>query len=61
MHVVRNGLERRLQPGLAEEFSDKIDVLTSSVSGHQYLDAQGNEITVEVSIGEYPEILRPDH
>jgi hypothetical protein len=55
-----NGLEWSLQPALAEDFADKLDVLASSVSGHQYLDARGNDIAVEVSIGEYAETLHPD-
>ena len=61
MRFARNDLEWRLQPELAEDFADKIDVLASSLSGHQYLDARGSDITVEVSIGEYPETLHPDH
>ena len=60
MGFVRNGLEWRLRSDLAEDFAEKIDVLASSVSGHQYLDAYGSDITVEVSIGEYPETLHPD-
>jgi hypothetical protein len=59
MHFVRNGLEWRLQPELAEDFADKVDVLGSSASGHQYLDARGSDITVVVSIGEYPEAFHP--
>jgi hypothetical protein len=59
MRLVRNELEWRLQPELAEDFADMVDVLTSSVSGHQYLDARGNDITVMVSIGEYPESFHP--
>jgi hypothetical protein len=59
MRLVRNELEWRLQPELAEDFADKVDVLTSSASGHQYLDARGNDITVMVSIGEYPESFHP--
>jgi hypothetical protein len=55
-----NDLEWSLQPALAEDFADKLDVLASSVSRHQYLDARGNDIAVEVSIGEYPETLHPD-
>lgn len=60
MRFGRDGLEWSLQPVLAEDFADKLDVLASSVSGHQYLDARGNDIAVEVSIGEYPESLHPD-
>jgi len=33
MGFVRNGLEWRLRPDLAEDFAEKIDVLASSVSG----------------------------
>jgi hypothetical protein len=60
MRLARDGLEWRLQPDLAEDFAEMIDVLASSVSGHQYLETRGSDITVEVSIGEYPETLRPD-
>jgi hypothetical protein len=60
MHLTRNGLEWRLLPGLAEDFAAKVDALASCVEGHQYLDADGNAIAVEVSIGEYPESLHPD-
>jgi hypothetical protein len=60
MRFGRGGLEWSVQPVLAEDFADKLDVLASSVSGHQYLDVRGNDIAVEVSIGEYPEILHPD-
>lgn len=60
MRFVRGGLEWRLRPDLAEDFAEKVDVLTSSVTGHQYLDAYGTDIAVEVSTGEYPESLHPD-
>jgi hypothetical protein len=59
MRFGRDGLEWSLQLALAEDFADKVDVLASSVSGHQYLDARGNDIAVEVSIGEYPETDPP--
>ena len=59
MHFARDGLEWRLRPDLAEDFAEKVDVLASSASGHQYLDSYSNDITVEVSIGEYPESLHP--
>ena len=60
MRFGRDGLEWSLQPVLAEDFADKLDVLASSASGHQYLDARGNDIAVEVSMGEHPETLHPD-
>ena len=60
MRIARDGLEWTLQPDLAEDFAEMIDVLASSVSGHQYLETRGSDITVEVSIGEYPQTLRPD-
>ncbi len=60
MHLVRNDLEWRLLPELAEDFAEKVDVLASCVAGHQYLDAKGSDIVVEVSTGEYPESLHPD-
>ncbi|MBR1277918.1 hypothetical protein [Bradyrhizobium sp. AUGA SZCCT0283] len=60
MRLARDGLEWRLQPDLAEDFAEMVDVLASSVSGHQYLETRGSDISVEVSIGEYPETLRPD-
>jgi hypothetical protein len=60
MRFARGGLEWRLHRGLAEEYAEKIHVLASSSSGHQYLDAPGGQIAVEVSIGEYSETIRPD-
>src|SRR5437762_1490923 len=60
MRFVRGGLEWRLRPDLAEDFAEKVDVLASSVAGHQYLDAYGTDIAVQVSTGEYPESLHPD-
>ncbi len=60
MRLAREGLEWRLRPELAEDYAEMVDVLASSASGHQYLEARGSDITVEVSIGEYPESLRPD-
>ena len=61
MRFGRDCLEWSLQPDLADDFAEKIDALASSVSGHQYLDAHSRAITVEVSIGEYPESLHPDY
>ena len=55
-----DGLEWRLQPDLAEDFAEKVDVLASCVAGHQYLNAYNCDINVEVSTGEYPESLHPD-
>lgn len=60
MRRSRDGFEWSLQPALAEEFADKIAGLVTSASGHQYLDARGNGIAVEVSIGEYPETFHPN-
>jgi hypothetical protein len=60
MHFARDGLEWKLRSDLAESFAEKIDVLASSKSGHQYLDSYGDDITVEVSIGEYPDGLHPN-
>jgi hypothetical protein len=59
MRLARSGLEWKLQPELAEAFAHKVHQLTSAGDGHQYLDARGNEVAVEVSIGEYPEALNP--
>lgn len=59
MRLVGDDLEWRLRPELAEDYAEKVDALTSSISGHQYLEANNGDITVEVSIGEYPETLRP--
>ena len=61
MRLARDGLEWRLRPDLAEDFAEKVDVLAASVAGHQYLDHYpgDGDITVQVSIGEYPETLRP--
>lgn len=56
----RDGLEWCLQSALAEEFADRIATLVLSASGHQYLDARGNGIAVEVSTGEYPETFHPN-
>ncbi len=61
MRLGRDGLEWRLRPDLAADFAEKVDVLASSVAGHQYLDAYNSDIAVEVSTGEYPESLHPDH
>lgn len=59
MHLAGGGLEWKLRPDLAETYADMVDALVASASGHQYLDAPGSDITVditvEVSIGEYPE------
>jgi hypothetical protein len=60
VHFAPDCIEWRLRSDLAEDFAEKIDVLASSISGHQYLDSYGSDITVEVSIGEYPESLHPD-
>lgn len=59
MRIGQVGLEWSLSPALAADFADKIEALVASASGHQYLDARGNNVTVEVSIGEYPEDLSP--
>ena len=61
MRLAHNGLEWRLRPDLADEFAEKVDQLVSSTAGHQYLDAYGGNIVVEVSTGEYPENLHPEH
>jgi hypothetical protein len=59
MRLVRDRLEWKLWPELAEDYADKVDVLASSVSGHQYLETfSGGGIVVEVSRGEYPETMR---
>jgi hypothetical protein len=62
MHFASDGLEWKLQSDLARDFADKVEVLASSTSGHQYLDGYyvTDDITVEVSIGEYPDSLHPD-
>ena len=60
MRLVQNGLEWRLRPDLADEFAEKVGQLVSSTAGHQYLDAYGSNIVVEVSTGEYPESLHPE-
>lgn len=59
MRLAGDNLEWRLRPELAEDYAEKVDALTTSISGHQYLEANNGDITVEVSIGEYPETLRP--
>jgi len=59
MRLALKDLEWSLQPELAEDFAHKVHQLTSTGAGHQYLDARGNEVAVEVSIGEYPEALNP--
>jgi hypothetical protein len=59
MRLVSDRLEWRLQPELAVEFAEKVDVLSSQV-GHQYLDSYNHEIAVEVSAGEYSADLHPD-
>jgi hypothetical protein len=59
MRFANDRLEWRLQPELALEFAEKVDVLSSKV-GHQYLDAYNHGIAVEVSAGEYPADLHPD-
>jgi hypothetical protein len=61
MRLNRDGLEWTLRPQSADDFAASVDALVSSgKSGHQYL-ACGvtDEITVMVSHGEYPAILRP--
>jgi hypothetical protein len=60
MHFAGGGLEWKLRSVETQDFADKVDVLTSCTSGHQYLDCYATDITVEVSIGEYPESLHPD-
>jgi hypothetical protein len=52
-------LEWRLLPALADCYAEKVAALVPSTSGHQYLETDGSDITVEVSIGEYPEDLHP--
>lgn len=60
MHFADGGLEWKLRSVEAQDFADKVDVLASCTSGHQYLDCYAtDDITVEVSIGEYPESLHP--
>jgi hypothetical protein len=49
-----------VQPALAGDFVEMLDGLASGASGHQYLDARGNKVAVEISVGEYPETLHPD-
>ena len=44
MHFARDDLEWRLRSDLAEDFADKVDVLASSISGHQYLVARFSQI-----------------
>lgn len=56
----RDALEWSLHPALAEDFADRIAALVPSASGHQYLDARGNSVAVEVSAGEYPETFHPN-
>ena len=62
MHFASDGLEWKLRSDLARDFADKVEVLASSTSGHQYLDCYyvTDGITVEVSIGEYPDSLHSD-
>jgi len=60
MRLVQNGLEWGLRPDLADEFAEKVDRLVASSAGHQYLDAYGSSIVVEVSTGEYPDSLHPE-
>ena len=59
MRLVLDRIEWSLNRTLAKEFAEKIDALTTAIAGHQYLDARGNEVAVEVSIGEYPDMLHP--
>jgi hypothetical protein len=60
MRMRHNGLEWRLLPDLAKDFAALLDGLaSSSVAAHQYLDAYDNTITVEASLDEYPDSLRP--
>lgn len=60
MRLGSKGLEWSVQPALAGDFAEMLDGLASGASGHQYLDARGNDVAVEVSVGEYPETLHPD-
>jgi hypothetical protein len=60
MHLAGDGLEWKLRSELAASFSDKVEVLASAISGHQYLDCYVDDITIEVSIGEYPDNLHPN-
>src|SRR3954469_5170099 len=43
MRLVRGRIAWSLHQALAKDFGDKVDVLTTAVTGHQYLDARGNE------------------
>jgi len=36
-----------------QDAADKLDALEMATAGHQYLDASSDQVTVEVSIGEY--------
>jgi hypothetical protein len=60
VRLARDSLEWKLRPDLAADFAELVDVLASSMAGHQYLDAHSGDIIVEVSTGEYPESLHPD-
>jgi hypothetical protein len=61
MRSTSDGLEWKLRPDWARDFAEKVEVLASAASGHQYLDCcVTDNITVEVSTGEYPESLHPD-
>jgi hypothetical protein len=60
MRFGSKGLEWSVHPALAEHFAEMLDSLASGASGHQYLDAHGNDVAVEVSVGEYPDTLHPD-
>jgi hypothetical protein len=61
MRLNHQGLEWTLRPQSADDFAELVSALASSgKSGHQYLTCGvTDEITVMVSLGEYPHDLRP--
>jgi hypothetical protein len=51
-----DGFVWHLTPTAAREFADKVAVLLgSSKGGHHYLDGTNDEVTVKVSVHEYPD------
>jgi len=61
MRLSHEDLEWTLRPHVADDFSELVgDLAALGKSGHQYLSCGvTDEITVLVSLGEYPENLRP--
>jgi len=61
MRLKSGDLEWTLRPQSLDDFAALVDALTTSdKSGHHYLSCGvTDEITVMVSRGEYPDILRP--